>query len=664
MSDWRSRAQPVQQPAGDWRSRARPAQQAPAQQGGGVFDYLQGLGQARNAGLFFSGADEITAAMDTAIQKLPGTRVKRSYEENLAAQRQAQRQFAEENPWSSGIANVAGGLANPINTLGAPGKPLWETVKAAGFVGPMLPMLPSTGTNIARGLSMGQQAARGAAFGAGSGAAYGFGEGEGGLGNRLESAATGAAIGGVVGGAAPAVFAGAAKGAQWGADALISRFFPGMQENQALRKAAEALARDGLTPEQAAQRIADMGPEAILADVGKNTRQMAGAVLRQPGEGAAQLDELLVRRQEGVRDAMNVLQGGQAGRITRGVDDLVPGGFTAQDRAGLVAQRGAAARKPYEIVNDPNSLIPQEALAPVLADDFMADIFARVQGNKLYGLKGAPPNQLAVVDAVKKELDDAISAAQRAGRNNEARLLMQRKDALVSVADEAFPEYAQAREVWRNFSDVLDAGDLGRKLMTGGVQGRPDALRAAISEMGPQELEQVRIGAAQAIRDRIGDVNTRTDVTKKLMDIPALEEKVRLVFGDDDMFRRYIGMLQNEREMFETYALRGGSQTTERLAADEALRNDPGAALEAVGSIASNPGNPMNYLRAGVQAARSGAGRISTPEPVRNQLAQLLMSRDPMALNTPYRTQMTDEMRRRLLAQALTQGVATQQGGP
>lgn len=602
----------------------------------GIGKYVSGATNAATDALSFGLGDEIRAGMDTLIQKLPGGAQPRTYEQNLAAERERERGFSEQNPVTSAVAGIAGGLANPIARA-----------------------LP-TGA----GLTMGRQALTSAGAGAGMGAAYGLGEGEGGLGNRLENATSAAVVGGVVGGAAPPVLAGVSKGLQWTGDALISRFFPGMQQNQALRKAAQALADDGFSPDEAAQRLASMGPDAVMADLGKNTRSVTAALARAGGAPSTAIDDFVTKRQEGVRDAMNVLQGGQIDRIGQGVDRLVPQRFTELERAAMEGQRAAAANPLYQrTTNDMNNLVPEDALAPLLQDEYLAGVFNRVTSNPLTGLKGAPNQQLAVVDAVKKELDDQISAAQRAGRNNEARLIMGRKAALVDVADQAFPEYARARDVWRNFSDVIDAGDMGRKIMTGGISGRPDALKKAVDSMGPEELQQVRIGAAQAVRDRLGSLNTRQDATKKLMDIPDLENKVRMVFGDDDMFKRYIDMLSNERAMFDTYAaVRTGSPTAERLAADQRLSQDPGGMLEAGASLAANPLNPMNYARLGLQAIRSGGTRMTTPLPVRQQMAEILLSQDTAPLSQPLRTQQMAEEQRRMLARLLTTSAATSQG--
>ena len=66
---------------------------------------------------------------------------------------------------------------------------------------------------------------------------------------------------------------------------FLGRFSDKRQGTVALRKVAEALERDGFTPEQALQRINDLGPEAALIDAGANSRALGFAAQGVPGKG-------------------------------------------------------------------------------------------------------------------------------------------------------------------------------------------------------------------------------------------------------------------------------------------------------------------------------------------------------------------------------------------
>jgi hypothetical protein len=167
------------------------------------------------------------------------------------------------------------------------------------------------------------------------------------------------------------------------------------------------------------------------------------------------------------------------------------------------------------------------------------------------------------------------------------------------------------------------------------------------------------MGAAQAIKDKLDNLNVRSDATKRVMDIPALEDRIRVAFGDRDTFRRYIDMLKNERAMFDSYAsIKANSKTAERLAADADLNRDPGGMAQDMVGIASNPLNPMNYVRAGVRYLGDQASRMATPEPVRARLAQVLAGRDPGALNQAMQSVQMSQQDRARLARALMGGGA------
>ena len=71
----------------------------------------------------------------------------------------------------------------------------------------------------------------------------------------------------------------------------------------------------------------------------------------------------------------------------------------------------------------------------------------------------------------------------------------------------------------------------GAEFMSKSKFASPEELQFALEDMGPQQLHLFRIGAAQALKAKIGDTVSRADATKKLLDIPALEQKIDSAFG-------------------------------------------------------------------------------------------------------------------------------------
>lgn len=88
-------------------------------------------------------------------------------------------------------------------------------------------------------------------------------------------------------------------------------------------------------------------------------------------------------------------------------------------------------------------------------------------------------------------------------------------------------------------AEAQEVDESGAKFLLKSEFTDPTALKNTLAEMGPEELHMFRIGMVQALKTKIGDTVVRADVTKKLMDVPALEQKIRAAFGDDDLFQQY-----------------------------------------------------------------------------------------------------------------------------
>lgn len=143
------------------------------------------------------------------------------------------------------------------------------------------------------------------------------------------------------------------------------------------------------------------------------------------------------------------------------VDSVEQAGMMTRDAAGKAVKaarkaRSDAAKPLYEFVNDPNTLIPDADFAILKGDKFLSGEIKKVKGRDLYGMESYPDNSLPVLDQVKKNLDDQIESASRAGNRNEARLLKQRRDRLLDVTDKVYPDYPVARSAFAGDSPAVD----------------------------------------------------------------------------------------------------------------------------------------------------------------------------------------------------------------
>ena len=446
-------------------------------------------------------------------------------------------QYRDANPVTAFVGDIIGGLANPAARL-LPG-----ATPGGGIVGNTL---------------------RSTAGGAAGGALYGANQAEGGLGDRAEGAVTGGLVGGAVGSVAPAVVGGIAKGGQYLVDQTIGRMGASNQASAAGRKLAEALERDGMTAQEATARVQGLGPSGALMDVGPNTQELAAALARSPGRGKAVLNDFVTARQEGTRDANNVLSGSQSQRIMGGIDRLIPD--QVDDTLKVAAAKRAAAGRNYEAAkqDEVNNLVDISPLIKSLDGEIESSKgsigtgLSRVR-SFLVDKNGNPEVTIDSLHQAKMAIDDLMSsgdARNSMGRVAQARIKDYQSQLLGAIENSgpAGAQYAAGRGATSAAWRTQEALESGSSFMNRAEFPNAKAIGSDLAKMTPDDLHAFRMGAAQAIKGKIGDLNIRADATKRVMDIPALEDKIRAAFGNEDTFRQYIGMLKNERTMFDSYA--------------------------------------------------------------------------------------------------------------
>jgi len=645
--------------------------------------YVNKLGQSVAQGATLGFMDEAAAGLDSPF--VAGYRslvegqpfdIGKAYDDRLKGYRQDQDEFRRDNPISSVVGEiggaVAGAVAAPVALAGAAAKTgLPIAAKIANAASAPFRGAPA-------GTSMIGQMGRGAASGAALGGAYGYGSGEGGVDNRLQGAATGAAIGAATGGVVPLAVEGIRKGGQFIADRTIN-MMPHRQAGAAERKVAEALMRDGMSPEQAAARIKEMGPEAALMDLGANTRSLARAAHTVPGEGKAKIQNTLIARQEGTRDAQNRLVGGQANRITQNLDEMVPQkGLDTLD--ALTVQRKRAADPLYkaayakegihsdrlqQFMDDPvttaglkRGLEVQRLEAVASGTPFNPKDAAIVAFNEAGDpVIGGVPN-MRTYDAVKRGIDAMIEGEKNAfGKmSSRGRALTQFKNAFVEHLDTLNPEYAAARAAYSGPSQLMDALASGNKFMSKAEFPSPDDMAKAVGKMGADERHYFRIGAVQALRNKVGDSVVRADVTKTLMGNNTLEKQINAAFGDEAMYSKYIDMLKNESQMFDTYAAITKRSATAEGAAEVADAGvDKGRIAEGVLGLV-NPTNSGGVLRSIGNIAGGLKDRAAISGPMSRNIGEIMTGQDLARLNKALATAEMSAAQRAAIVRTLSAG--------
>jgi|TARA_R110002167_G_scaffold106873_1_gene273780 hypothetical protein len=573
-----------------------------------------------SSGVWQGLGDEIKAGTVAARESISGRMPFRdAYSQALPQYQRAREAYGEKNPVAGPALEIGGAVAP------------W--LLSAGLLPP-----------VAQGAGMVKKVIHGGKIGAGTGYVSGGLMAEGDLGDRAEGAVKGAGLGGILGAASPPVISAAVGLGKGLINQVVSRL-PHQQQEMAARKIAEALARDGLTPDQAAAKLQEMGPEASILDLGANTRALAGTAQQKPGAGKTAITDFLVNRQHGVRDADKVIQGGQINRVGDQIDELVPENFL-DTKAGFEAARKTLGRE-YDAARDGGDLVDVAPLLKTLGDEIAVSkggIKAALQ--KIQALivdeKGRPEIAIETLHQAKMAIDDLMSGEARASMGNVAKgRVREYQNALLDAIEnsgESGAAYRAGRTGTRGEWLKDEALESGGNFIRAAEYKRPEVMELALSKMTAEELHAFRIGAARALRDEMGGRTTvRQDVVKKLMDMPALEKKIRAAFGDDELFRKYITGLEGEGEMFKSYAMMGGSQTADRAAAQADAVIDPSRILQGITQM--NSTNPFNWVGGGLKAIGGAKDRVMMPEKMSEALGGTLTGRSVSELEKPFRAQ-------------------------
>lgn len=607
----------------------------------GVVNALQGPGM--------SWADEglatVQGGIDRVVRGIPFAQARQQW---LDYYRGASDQYQQDNPFLAPAtqAALAIGTGMGASSMLARGGVAIPTV--AGVIAPT-----TTAGRIGTAVLAG----------AGSGAVTGAGGAET-MADVPAEAAKGAALGGVSGGVLSAAGQGAgaitrnvvSRAANnqtvqdlardgGGVGGIAARKVTDWADDLAMRRLAVALQRDEATAGTVLARLRKLDPnEAVLADAaGKNTRELLDTMATMPGRTTNRVENL-------IRDR----QAGRAGRLMNAVDDgLSTGGARLSSTLEALDQSRSAAAAPLYRQLDGVSVQVDDELAGLLrrARSAFGDAkrIAEVQGRtfelpdalkafdqgagksgRTLGVPIEATAQPAVnfrqLDTLKRSLFDIEQANinPETGRLNEfGNAVKNLRRALVDKVDQATVDprtgnslYAAARLAYAGPTELRAAANLGSQAMS------KDAWKVAelTAGMSPSELEAFRVGAAEALRKKIGTEAGQTSLLKMWKE-PATRDKLRELFPDVRTYREFAATVAGEARLKTLESVGRGSPTASR----QARMDDEGAAV-LQGAIdtgaALKTGNPVGLL----SAVRGLYGRTVMPEPVRDRIGGLLMT--------------------------------------
>ena len=602
-------------------------QKSPAYQAGEKMPEAQRALVSAMQGPTFGFMDELAGAVLAPIGAIKtGKPLAEQYAKYRDVARGASESYGKESPWTSAGLQAAAslplmatqGVSRGVQAAGKAVEPYVAPIVAKA--GQYLAGAPAAG----QVMGLGQRSAQAATSGLGYGLLGGVGSSEadsisGITQDALKSAAVSAGLGAAT---QPIMSILGAGGRQ-----VIGRVSDTAATKYAEQKVAEALLRDtppdllssALGMSQA--RMGKLGAEARIADVGgANTRQLLDTVATLSGETKQALERAIRERQSG-----------RAGRLMGAADTAL--GTQGADFLGsletFAAQRQAASRPFYDVIDK----------AVVTVDNQLMDVLnrsKRAQGAAellfetktgqtldLSKLKVGEQVPMNVLDTLKQSLYDSAQTLKRAGSGQQANAYDDVRSSLVKVLEEKSPKvggqsaYTQAMKTWAGPSQMMDAAEAGRKALTGDIMD----IKQLTKGFTPAEVDAYRIGALQALRQKTGTEAGQTSLLKMWKE-PATQDRLREVFGND--YRKFAADVAREARLKGMESAGRGSQTAARLAGAADL--DVAPLMQGV--QAAGTGN----VPAMVSAGSSLMSKVQTPEPVRNEIGRILLSREQQKL--------------------------------
>jgi hypothetical protein len=599
-----------------------------------------GDGRARQflQGATLGFADEALAALSTPLEMISRRTFNPAEAYNFAKAREdILLEGAREDGGLLGIgAEALGGVVTGSGIARA----VQQAAPATSAVGRITQsLLRQPGPQAGAGARIAGAAKDGALFGAVTGA----GEGDG-----VEGRSTGALIGGGLGGVLGAgVTGGIAAGGAVGRNALgfisAARDPSGHAERQVVRMAMES----GRTPQEIADALARAnanGTPLVLGDVmGRSGQQGLHVVARNPGPG-----------RDAAVDFLEARQAGQAGRVSAAISDAFDAPDTAAARAAALTQsRDSTADVAYEAARQaarPVNLTPTLDVIdgllrrdPILGDTAlsMGPMGARLRAVRDRMQRGG--EQLIDFDEVLNLKTDLFRQMQR--NPDAARDLRSVYSALDNALETASDAYRAANDGFRTASGVIAAVDEGAAMAR--PRARAADTTATFAQMTPEQQAAARAGYADPIIARVEGSASTTNVTRPLTaDKYAREFPVMAAPGRAPLLAE---RLADENLAFRTTARAlGGSSTTENLADNAAA----GVSPEIINNLLSgNLGAAARNL-----TVRSVDGLSGNTAPVRQRMAELLLSMNDPNVTAMISQQVNEQTRRRMIADALVRG--------
>lgn len=525
-------------------------------------------------------------------------------------------QYAKDEPIGSGVSNFIGGSIGPA-VVAVP-KLLKKVAPVLGLMD-RSPVLTAGGTGLLYG---GLQSA-------------GDSDGQGIGGDALKGGGIGAGLG--------LAMMGSMKAVSPIAGALVNNVranMPGIGDKYAIdlarRRVASAFDRDNVTVADVGRRMKALGGEARFADAaGENTRGTLDLNANLPGRTKEDLEQLIRNRQATrpgrMDDVVYSVNGGygrardintslEAQKVAESaplyqqlhsmsipVSDNLRSIFDSAKRlgaAGTASKIATAERVPFSLGN-------KEA----------NDALMNVSRGGNVSMRDADLIKRGIDDLIEGQTDPITQKVTTLGRSY-VRLkndLLSELDTLTTDPKTGVSLYKSARDAFAGPASLQSAIKKGRAFWN------DDAEKIATLTEGfsQSEHEAFKIGASEKLREMVGTQSGQNRLLNVWKDRNT-REKFQALLGDDVKYSQVEQMLKGEETLKRLESLGPGrnSRTFSREAASDQQNADNASDLISAGMSVKTGG-----LSSLLSAASKYATRAATPEPVRNGIGSILMSK-------------------------------------
>jgi len=392
-----------------------------------------------------------------------------------------------------------------------------------------------------------------------------------------------------------------------------------MSDDGAATLLANAMIREGIGPEDAAARLAQLGPDALPSDLGTSfgrlLRDASNKIPRIEGQAATKL---------------KARQSGQAQRVTDALDDATGTPLLNVDDeiARLSAAEGPRITRLYDEVRQ-QPLESSAKLKALLEGDNSVGRASKAAEARLNDRRAAGDTigEIDVIDATKQELDDQIGAALRTGENNRVRDLVRLKNVMIDEVDIAVPQYKQARDAFAGKAQLENAADAGANFF----KMKPRDVEGFVKSMGDSEKRMFKLGAKQALIDKLDAKQVSRDAVKALFGKGGDMRKLRALFDTSQQFKAFSDTLEREANFVLTRRAAQANSTTAKQIFDEQASS---TALNDASAILGDPlagANAIQRILGGIGAKKGSAANIEALEKAGDILLQSGMNPDKLA---------------------------------